>query len=137
MLTYLDSSVLLRVLFAEPTQLPEFRKITKAVSSDLLRVECLRTIDRIRGEKQFAEEEYLRVIELFYRFQEGVELIPVQREILNRACQPFPVSLGTLDAIHLASATLYRERLNSSIIFCTHDKSLRNAAMAIGFRTLG
>lgn len=137
MLAYLDSSVLLRVLFGEKSQLKEFRKIKTAVSSILLRVECLRTIDRIRNENHLDEEEYLRRVELFYGFQNAIELIPLHGEILNRATQSFSVSLGTLDAIHLASGILYRERLGSDLVFCTHDKALSNAAKVAGFEVMG
>lgn len=137
MLAYLDSSVLLRVIFGESTKLKDFRKIRHATSSILLRVECLRTIDRIRRESDLNEEEYLHRVNLFYRFQQNIELIPLHHEILNRATQPFPISLGTLDAIHLASGILYRERLGSDLIFCTHDKVLWNAARSVGFDVLG
>ena len=49
--TYVDSSVLIRLLFGQPNQLTTWPNITQAVSSELVRVECLRTIDRaaIRG----------------------------------------------------------------------------------------
>lgn len=73
---------------------------------------------------------------LFFDFQRNIELIPVTREILTRAGQPFPTSLGTLGAIHLASCLLYRERVNSDIVMCTHDVALNRAATALGFRTL-
>jgi len=136
-LCYLDSSVLLRVIFKERGALPEFRKISHAVSSDLLRVECLRTIDRIRLEKSLTEEEYLRRTALFFDFQRNIELIPVTREILTRASQPFPTSLGTLDAIHLASCVLYRERAGAGIAMCTHDMALSRASSALGLQTLG
>jgi predicted nucleic acid-binding protein len=120
-LCYLDSSVLLRVIFKESAVLKEFRDISHAVSSDLLRVECLRTIDRI----------------LFFEFQKNIELIPVTREILTRASQPFPTSLGSLDAIHLASCILYRERIAGDVLMCTHDQALHRAASALGLQTLG
>ena len=134
---YLDSSVLLRVLFGEENRLKEFKKIKSATSSVLLRVECLRTIDRIRKASNLSEEEYIKRTEFFYKFQSKIEIIPIHNEILNRASQPFSVTLGTLDAIHLSSAMLYRERLNTDLLFCTHDKSLSNAAKAVGFEVLG
>jgi uncharacterized protein len=134
---YLDSSVLLRVLFGEKTKLVEFKKIQTATSSILLRVECLRTIDRIHREKKLNEEDYIYRTELYYRFQNNIEIIPVHQEILNRASQSFSINLGTLDAIHLASALLYRERTGSDLVFLTHDKALGKAAKVLGFQVLG
>ena len=128
---------MLRVVFGESSQLAEFQEITDAVSSDLFRVECLRTLDRIRLNKKLSEEEYLERIALFYRFLDKVELIPIKREILSRAAQPFPIQLGTLDAIHLASAILYRERISQSLVFCSHDQALKNAARSVQFSVLG
>ena len=137
MLAYLDSSILLRVLFREASQLSQFADITDAVSSDLLRVECLRTLDRIRIEKRLTEDSYLAKVEALYPFLERMELIPIGREILNRASQPFPTKLGSLDAIHLASAILYRERKGPLLQLCTHDRALARAALANGFKVHG
>ena len=137
MLCYLDSSVLLRVVFKEPEALPEFKSITRAVSSDLLRVECLRTMDRIRIQNRLSEEEYVRRTAVFFDFQRHIELVPVSREILTRASQPFPTQIGTLDAIHLASCLLFRERVSSDLTLCTHDGALKRAASALGIPTLG
>jgi hypothetical protein len=48
--------------------------------------------------------------------------------------------IGTLDAIHLVSAMLYRERQPEDeppICIATHDNSLAACAHATGFRVLG
>jgi predicted nucleic acid-binding protein len=134
---YLDSSVLLRVIFKEKEAMANFGKIAEAVSSDLLRIECLRTIDRIRIEKKLSEQEYLKRTALFFEAQRGLELIPVSREVLSRASQPFPTMLGTLDAIHLSSCLLYRERVSQDITLCTHDLALHRASSSLGIPTLG
>ena len=57
-------------------------------------------------------------------------------KILVRATEPFPTLLGTLDAIHLASALLAREQL-PGLTFATHDPALGTAAMAVGFAVAG
>jgi len=41
---YIDSSVLLRVILGEPEPLASWDQIDAAVSSELIRLECLRTI---------------------------------------------------------------------------------------------
>jgi hypothetical protein len=51
--------------------------------------------------------------------------------------EPFPVPLGTLDALHLATALVWRDRMNRSLIMVTHDSGLGLAARAFGIEVLG
>jgi len=54
---YVDSSVLLRVVMGEPGRLRIWSRITVPVSSELVRLECLRTIDRARIQFRLPDEE--------------------------------------------------------------------------------
>lgn len=45
--------------------------------------------------------------------------------------------LGTLDAIHLASALLWQEASGIDLAMTTHDKALGVAALAHGLKVLG
>ena len=56
--------------------------------------------------------------------------------ILERAADPFPVSIATLDAIHLATALELRAEIDE-LDLATHDARLANAARALGFRVTG
>ena len=47
MIAYLDSSVILRVVLAEPGRLREWPEVERGVTSALAEVECLRTLDRL------------------------------------------------------------------------------------------
>jgi hypothetical protein len=47
------------------------------------------------------------------------------------------VALGTLDAIHLATAMLWQESRGSSLFMATHDTALALAARASGLRVVG
>jgi predicted nucleic acid-binding protein len=66
---------------------------------------------------------------------EAFDLIRVGSDVLERAAEPFPTTLGSLDAIHLASALLARDGA-SALAFATHDTELATAARAVGFRLL-
>ena len=68
---------------------------------------------------------------------EAAETVEVTRPILRRAAEPFPVPLGTLDAIHLATAMSWRDMRNREPVFATHDSALADAARATGFRVIG
>lgn len=53
------------------------------------------------------------------------------------AAQPLPPELGTLDAIHLATALLWRETMGDPLSMATHDVALGIAAEAHGLTVLG
>jgi len=45
--------------------------------------------------------------------------------------------LGTLDAIHLATALLWKERAGKAVAMATHDVALAMAAKATGLPVVG
>ena len=57
--------------------------------------------------------------------------------MLARAAEPFRSPIGTLDAIHLATALLLRESSEEDFAFATHDAALAPAARSHGFQVLG
>ncbi|OGQ35350.1 MAG: hypothetical protein A3F16_05420 [Deltaproteobacteria bacterium RIFCSPHIGHO2_12_FULL_43_9] len=137
MIAYLDTSVLLRVLLNQKNKLAAFTEIDRAISSKLLKIECLRTIDRLRLTEELSESEYLSSIEQLYSSFDTIEFIDVSDFILNRAGMSFPVSIGTLDAIHLISAQYWKERNDFDLYFLTHDQLLGKAAKVLGFKVQG
>ena len=64
-------------------------------------------------------------------------MVEPTRPILMRAAQPVPTELGALDAIHLATAMLWREGAGVDLVMATHDAALGTAARANGFRVVG
>ena len=137
MIAYLDSSVVLRVVLGQRGSLREWKAVEMGVSNALMEVECLRTLDRLRPLEGIAEDEIARRREAVYRIVEAMTLIEPTRPVLARAAQPLPTVLGTLDAIHLATALLWRERSDADLVMATHDASLGLAARAVGFRVIG
>ncbi len=133
---YIDSSVLLRVILGEPERLASWGRIDVAVSSDLIRLECLRTIDRARIQLRLADDAVSRQRANVLEAIDGINLIPLTNLVLDRASEPFPTLLGSLDALHLASALLVRERYDQ-LLFATHDHALAMAAHAVGFQVDG
>lgn len=137
MIAYIDSSALLRVIFGEPGQLSEWRQIKRGVISELLEIECRRTIDRMRLHARLADVEVELRLAALSRVVARCERIALTRPVLKRAAQPFPTTLGTLDAIHLASALLWTQREGLPIHVLTHDKELGRAARTMAFEVLG
>lgn len=64
-------------------------------------------------------------------------LLRIVLEQRNALKEPSPTSLGTLDAIHLASAMLWQERRGAQLVMATHDQALGTAARASGLRVVG
>ena len=137
MIIYLDSSVLLRVVLGQAGSLREWRSIDRAVASELVEVESLRTLDRLRLAERLPDEQIASRREVVYRLLESVEIVEPNRSVLQRASQPLPTSLGTLDAIHLVTALLWREKTGTDLAMATHDDALATAARASGLRVLG
>jgi predicted nucleic acid-binding protein len=136
-IAYLDSSVLLRVVLGQSNALPEWQAIEGGVVSALVEVECLRTLDRLRLSEGLSDNEIAVRREVVYRLLDTAEMIEPTRPVLSRAAQPLPTALGTLDAIHLATALLWREQGHPDLVMATHDEALATAAKASGFRVVG
>ena len=132
----MDSSVLLRVVLGEPGRLRVWSKITGAVASELITLECLRTIDRARIRLRLDDEDVADRRAAVLEAIEAFSLVPVGPPVLERAAEPFPTMLGSLDAIHLASALLVRDSFEDLSV-ATHDQELAVAARAMGFRVHG
>jgi predicted nucleic acid-binding protein len=133
---YVDSSVVLRIVLGERHQLPAWRRIRRPLSSQLIRVECLRTIDRARVRLSLDEPVLARRRAAVLEVLEGFDTMPVDAAVLARAAEPFPTTVGTLDAIHLASALRLRAQI-PDLRLATHDAELATAALAVGFDVLG
>ena len=137
MIAYLDASVVLRVVLGQSGALPEWGRVDVGVASALMEVECLRTLDRLRLRVGMDAHQIAERREAVYRLCEEMEIVTPSASVLARAAQPFPTALGTLDAVHLATALLWRETRQEPLVFATHDLALATAARASGLRVLG
>jgi predicted nucleic acid-binding protein len=137
MTAYVDTSALLRLVLREPGALVDLRSCDALVSSELVAVESARTIDRLRLQGALTVEEAARSRRAVSDWLEAIDLVLLRPPVLSRACEPLPTPLGTLDAIHLASALIWRERLGDLSTIATHDGALGLAAQAFGFDVRG
>src|SRR5712692_801597 len=107
---YIDSSVVLRIVLGEGGKLKAWSKIENAVSSELVRLESLRTIDRARIRLGLKDDVVASRRAALLETLDSLHLVAVDGPVLERAAEPFPTLLGSLDAIHLASALLVRDK---------------------------
>jgi predicted nucleic acid-binding protein len=134
---FLETSVLLRKLFGEPHPLTEWSRIREAYASRLLPVELGRVIDRSRlagviddGQVEHLHREARRVLR-------SVSILGLSERILLLAGGPMPTLIGSLDAIHLATALELAPSLDERLVLATHDVQLARAARASGLEVCG
>ncbi|MGH3769675.1 MAG: type II toxin-antitoxin system VapC family toxin [Pseudonocardiaceae bacterium] len=126
---YLDACALLKFIRSEPETeaLRAWRQAlpadTELVTSELARLEITRTLLR-------AGIDHQRVPYLTGQALRGVYLVDLTSTVLNRAMAYRVPPLGSLDAIHLASAEPFRTELTE---FVTYDQELTKAAADLGF----
>lgn len=120
---YLDTSVLLAQLLAEDRQPPACLWNQALVSSRLIEYEvwtCIHARDLARTHAEAARILLGRVA-----------LIELSRLVLNRALEPFPAPVRTLDALHLASMEYLRET-GQDLALASYDTRLNAAARELG-----
>jgi len=129
--------VLLRIVLGQRGRLKEWKSVRDGVASALAEVECLRTLDRLRLRNAIDDDDLSVRREAVYRLLEEIEIVEPTRPVLARASLHLPIPIGTLDAIHLATAMLWRESSSADLVFATHDAALGIAARSSGFRVVG
>lgn len=137
MTAYVDTSALLRLVLREPGALNELRSCEALVASELVAVESVRTIDRLRLQGSLTVEEAADRQRAVSDWLEAIDLVLLRPPVLSRASEPLPTPLGTLDAIHLATALIWRERTGDVLTMATHDAALGLAAKSFGFDVRG
>lgn len=132
---YVDSSVVLRVALGEADALPAWGRIRQPISSELARIECLRTLDRARLQGRLEEPVLARVRADVLEIIDAFTLVGLDDRIKSRAAEPFPTLVRTLDALHLASALAVRAS-GVDLSMATHDRELAIAAESLGFEVM-
>lgn len=137
MIAYVDASVLLRLALGQPDVLPEWSRIQQGVASALVLTESLRTLDRLRLRTRLADVEVAMRRATILALIASLDVVDIDAVVLDRAAQPMPTELGTLDAIHLATALLWKEMMRVDLVMATHDAALALAAQAHGLPVVG
>lgn len=137
MTAYVDASVLLRIALGQPDSLPEWSRIERGVASALIATESLRTLDRLRLRVGLPDAEVAERRAKIFELIASLELVDIDSTVLDRAAQPMPTEIGTLDAIHLATALLWKDMAGQDLTMATHDDALAIAAEAHGLPVAG
>lgn len=121
---YLDTSALVKLVFEEDESAALAEWITQRaelpkISSELSTIELLRTCRRI-DEGAIGSATALLA---------GLDLLAIDRSIVEQASTVTPNELRSLDAIHLASALSVKTHLTA---FVAYDSRLCSAALHAG-----
>lgn len=129
---YIESSVVLRRLLPQSGAIPNLTQ-WRLFSSQLLDVEVRRVLLRYHFERALSAAALARRLLEWNIFRDSMEIVLISNGIMQRAAEPFPTLLNSLDAIHLATALGWTARTQQSVTILTHDRRLGVAASACGF----
>lgn len=124
---YLDTSAALAHLLAEDRRPPAEIWSRELVASRLLEYELW---NRLHARGLAASHG-----DVARRLLARVALVALGPEVLERALDPFPVPVRTLDALHLASVTFLVSH-GKDVEIATYDQRLAGAARAMGLTLL-
>ncbi len=138
MTTYIDSSVLVRLVAGQARPLDDWASIAAPVASTLIEVETPRAIDRLRRDGELTERASVQAWSRGRGALRAFRLMDIDAAVRFRAGGPFALPVRSLDAIHLASALLWQEaHPEAELVVATHDERLARAAQAHGLTVIG
>jgi predicted nucleic acid-binding protein len=132
---YIDSSVVLRILLPQSDAIRDLKQ-WRLFSSQLMDVEVRRTLQRYHTERILSAAKFARRVNEWNLVRDSIDWIPISNGIMQRAAEPFPTLVKTLDAIHLATAIGWAGQTQKPVIILTHDRPLGIAASACGFQVV-
>lgn len=135
MTVYLDSTVVMRQLLGVGESWSGWGKWDKAYASTLMRTECCRAANRLRSEGKIDDERRARLGSWIESVCSCITMVPVTDGVLRRAADPFPVDVGTLQGVHLATIAELQAAHGVTCAVATDDATLLKAAECMGFES--
>jgi hypothetical protein len=132
---YAESSAVLAWLLGEEAA-PRVRQLLTAadivVASDLTVIECERVLIRATALGDLTEADAANRRAHLTTAASHWQVLRIGPDIVDRACRPFPGEpIGTLDAIHLASALTARSAV-AGLELLSLDDRIRKAGELLG-----
>lgn len=136
MVAYVDSSLVLRHILLGEVALAQALALPGPFSSELLEIECRRVLHRCRLAGELDDTTLVVAAGRLEEVLAGLDLLELSGPIKRRAMDSFPVSVKTLDALHLATALEWRTRSGGEeLLVFSLDRGLNLCARALGFGT--
>ena len=135
---YIDTSTYLK-LFLKEKGSDKARKLVKEnslLSSAILTSESFSALSRRRQGKEIDDKMFDRLVNRIKKDLPYIEIIKLTDDVLKTAEEVILRStVRTLDAIHIASALLFRELTGIELTFVTSDKKQEESAKNEGLKT--
>ncbi len=125
---YLDTSVALAHLLAEDRRPPAALWREELVTSRLLEYELWNRLHARHLARSHGDLARLLLARLAW--------LELRAPVLERALQPFPTPVRTLDALHLASVSYLREH-GKDVELASYDERMTRAARSMGIPLMG
>ncbi len=122
---YFDTSILVKRYVRERGSLKANRLLRKytILSSSILPVELLSALRRRCGQSEISEQDYSAILGRVKQDRAFWELLELTPSVLARAEEiVLKWNVRTLDAVHLASAVVFRDSVGRSLPFVTSDE---------------
>ena len=137
---YFDTSVIVKLYVAEGAT-PEAKVLVRKyslLSSVLLPLEVTSALARRKAAGEVTPGDFSTALGHFQEDQQFFEWVELARGVRQRVEALLQVhAIRTLDAIHIASALLFKERVEiATLPFITGDKRQFLAAQTLGLETL-
>ena len=132
---YLDSSFVIRQLLGVRPECPFWGKWEKAYASTLMRAECFRAANLLRLNGKIDDAQRARLGAWIEKVVSTVTQVPVTDAILRRTAETFPVAVGTLQGVHLATLLELQAAHGVTCAVATDDATLLKAAECMGFES--
>ena len=139
MIIYAETSAVLAWLLGQDAGQDVGRELARAdcvVASELTWIEVDRLLHRYAATGKLERAQAARLRKRFVATAAAWEILALGSDVLTRARGRFPVEpVRTLDAIHLASALVWREA-ERSLEFLSLERRCRANARELGFHVL-
>jgi predicted nucleic acid-binding protein len=136
MVAYVDSSVVLRHVLLGDVSLRHALEFPTIMSSELMEIECRRVLLRCRLQNELTDETLIEAVRRFDNVLGGIDLLELSPAIKRRAMESFPVSVKTLDALHLATALAIGSSAGGEkVVLFSLDHAMNLGASALGMAT--
>jgi predicted nucleic acid-binding protein len=142
MISYIDSSVILSIIFQEATlenSIEIWKKSEIRVSSILLEAECKISIKRtyFHNKKKLGQLWKERKLFELEKLFEEINLKNVDSATIENLNKEDALSgCRTLDALHLSTAIEIQKELGEDLFIFSYDKELNKVAKQLGFITI-
>ena len=132
MIVYLDSTFVIRQLLGVGKAPAFWGKWEKAYASTLMRTECFRAANLLRLNGKIDDAGRARIGSWIETVCSTTTQVPVTESIVRRAADAFPVAVGTIQAIHLATLQELEATHGVKCELASADDGLVLAAKALG-----